>query len=229
MSEGDIIIMHPGAYHNLYEDKESIVCNFLIDKKWLNSELGALSGGEGALIDFFKASETDNFYKYVVCPIDNNKDIIVNRAKNVITSSKETSPWKYILTETALLELLASISDVCDGVYLSKSRGESSQIMIDMLEFVTENCTTVDLETVADRYYYSKTHICRLFLQNTGKSFTNFLIDIKIGKACSMLETTDMTVGEISEFLGYESVEYFYRLFKRKKGVTPKEYRKRIR
>ena len=181
------------------------------------------------MIEFFKASETDDFYKYVVCPIDRNKDIIKNSASKVISSSKGKSPWQYILSEKALLELLVSISETCNRIYLSKSRGENSKVMIDMLEFVAENCSTVNLEMLAERYFYSKTHICRLFLKNTGKSFNNFLIDIKIGKACSMLETTDMTVGEITEILGYESVEYFYRLFKRKKGETPKEYREKMR
>ena len=227
MLEGDMIIMQPGAFHNLYAEKDSVVCNFLIDKKWLLSELSALQKAEGILFEFFNASETDNFYKYVVCPVHNNKNEITTLTSSLINSLKSDSSWKFIHAETAILQLLDYLSGNCSCAYLSSIRGKSSKIMIEMLDFVTENCSTVDLKTLSDRYFYSKTHICRLFLKNTGKSFNTFLMDIKIGKACSMLESTDMTVNEISESLGYESVEYFYRLFKRKKGLTPKEYRKK--
>ena len=40
-----------------------------------------------------------------------------------------------------------------------------------------------------------------------------------------MLENTNMTVEEIARAVGYDSVEYFYRLFKKKTGMTPKEFK----
>lgn len=98
-------------------------------------------------------------------------------------------------------------------------------MMINILDYVTENCSTVNLDIMSEKFFYSKTHICRLFIKNTGKSFNEFLMDIKIGQACSMLDNSNLTVDEIASNLGYKSVEYFYRLFKKKKGITPKEYR----
>lgn len=225
MNEGDIIIMHPGAFHNLYAEPESIVYNFLIDKKWLLSVLVALNNGNGALFKFFKNADKEDFYKYAMFPICDNKPLITKHTLAVIDTCNSDSPWKYILAETALIELLEVLSRTSTDTYLSKGRGESSHLMISMIDFITENYANVNLDILSEKFFYSKTHICRLFLKNTGKSFNQLLIDIKIGRACSLLENTDKTVNEIVDELGYDSVEYFYRLFKRNKGITPKDYR----
>jgi 2-isopropylmalate synthase len=91
---------------------------------------------------------------------------------------------------------------------------------------MSENYASVTLELLSDKFFYSKTHICRLFLQNTGKSFNQTLIDIRISRANVLLKNTDLTVDEVSHMVGYESVEYFQRLYKRRSGITPGEYRK---
>lgn len=225
MNEGDMILIHPGAFHNLYADDESVVYNFLLDKKWFINVLSSLKSADGVLFDFFKAVDTENFYKYAVSHINDNLGLVKQKTGAIIDSSKNDSPWKYIKTETAILDFLEMLSLTNNNIYLSTGRGKSSNMMINILDYVTENCSTVNLDIMSEKFFYSKTHICRLFIKNTGKSFNEFLMDIKIGQACSMLENSNLTVDEIANNLGYKSVEYFYRLFKKKKGITPKEYR----
>ena len=50
---------------------------------------------------------------------------------------------------------------------------------------------------------------------------------IRIEKACELLETTTRTVMEIAYDVGYQDMKYFYELFRRQKGISPKQYRKR--
>ena len=227
MNEGDMIIIHPGAFHNLYTSPECIVYNFLVDKKWLCSELSSLILRDGPVFDFLNSSGNEDFYKYLVYVDRNTKSCVKQAAETVIEYSKASVACKYLLVESAVLVCLSELCENQDNTYLSFGRGKSSHIMIDMLSYIAENCATVDLDQMSERYYYSKTHICRLFLKNTKKSFNNTLMDMKIGRACSMLENTNMTVEEIAHAVGYDSLEYFYRLFKRKMGVTPKEFKKK--
>lgn len=225
MNEGDMIIIHPGAFHNLYTSPECIVYNFLIDKKWLCSELISLVLQDGPVFGFLNSAGNEDFYKYLVYAAPNSKTRVICAAEKVIERSNAAVACKYLLVESAILECLSEICENQNNTYLSHGRGKSSHIMIDMLSYIAENCATVDLDQMSERYYYSKTHICRLFLKNTKKSFNNTLMDMKIGRACSMLENTNMTVEEIARAVGYDSVEYFYRLFKKKTGMTPKEFK----
>ena len=49
---------------------------------------------------------------------------------------------------------------------------------------------------------------------------------MRLHKACTLLQNTDWTVSRIAKELGYESVNYFYRQFKKHIGITPSDYRK---
>ena len=65
----------------------------------------------------------------------------------------------------------------------------------------------------------------RFFSQHTGKSFTEYLIDIRIGKVARLLVDTNKTIAEICYECGYNNMSNFNRIFRRKKGCTPREFR----
>ncbi len=71
----------------------------------------------------------------------------------------------------------------------------------------------------------SETAFSRFFSLHTGKSFTDYLIDIRLGNAARMLVDTNRTVSEICYECGYNNVSNFNRIFRREKGCTPSEFR----
>lgn len=87
----------------------------------------------------------------------------------------------------------------------------------------------VKLSEAAKATNMSDSAFSRFFIHHTGKSFTDYLIDIRIGNAARMLIDTDMTIAEICYSCGYNNLSNFNRLFKRKKGCTPREFRELYR
>ena len=65
----------------------------------------------------------------------------------------------------------------------------------------------------------------RFFTQHTGRNFTEYLIDIRIGMVTRMLIDTSKTIAEICYECGYNNISNFNRIFKKKKGRTPHEFR----
>ena len=72
---------------------------------------------------------------------------------------------------------------------------------------------------------HSLSNISKIFKKNTGMNFRDYLQKVRIEKACQLLRTTDKTVVEISELVGYSDPAFFYRTFKKILNVTPYEYR----
>ena len=66
---------------------------------------------------------------------------------------------------------------------------------------------------------------CRFFKKRTGKSFVEYLNEIRISAACSYLLDTDWPVSEIAYNCGYKTVSNFNKLFKTITGLSPKAYR----
>lgn len=72
----------------------------------------------------------------------------------------------------------------------------------------------------------SQSAFCKFFKRTTGKTFSDYLNDIRIGHACYQLLETDKQISAIGRNVGYDSVSYFNRVFTKKKNSSPKAFRK---
>jgi AraC-like DNA-binding protein/quercetin dioxygenase-like cupin family protein len=72
----------------------------------------------------------------------------------------------------------------------------------------------------------SQSAFCKFFKRATGKTFSDYLNDIRIGYACYQLIETDKQISTIARNAGYDSVSYFNRVFIKKKNSSPREFRK---
>ncbi|MFV0342417.1 MAG: response regulator [Anaerocolumna sp.] len=84
----------------------------------------------------------------------------------------------------------------------------------------------IKLKDISQKYYINKNYACYLFKRNTGMSYSDYLNKIRMEHAKKLLVTTDQTIFEISELVGYIDYSYFSKAFKKKYGVTPTQYRK---
>ena len=69
---------------------------------------------------------------------------------------------------------------------------------------------------------------CRYFKENTGKTFKEYVLDMRIGYACKLLNSSMMNISQISATCGFESPVHFNRIFKRVTGMTPTFYREQM-
>lgn len=81
------------------------------------------------------------------------------------------------------------------------------------------------VDDIASRFSYSASHFFALFRKETGMSPLDYFIQLKIQKACQMLDLTNMRIKEIAATIGYDDPYYFSRLFSRVMDMPPKEYR----
>jgi len=82
------------------------------------------------------------------------------------------------------------------------------------------------LENVGGHAGLTPTYFSNLFKAETGQNFSEYLIEIRIDNAKTMLIDTDISITEIAECSGYSDVKYFSKLFKKLTSSTPAEYRK---
>ncbi len=98
-----------------------------------------------------------------------------------------------------------------------------------ILDFINENHTRqVTLEDVASIINMSPSAFCRFFKRKTNKTFSNYLIEVRIATACRLLTQCDMTVSETCFESGYNSTSNFHRHFRRVTGISPIEYKRQI-
>ena len=85
------------------------------------------------------------------------------------------------------------------------------------------------LETIADAFYISKYHLCRVFKNAMKLTVVDYLTQIRIKNARQLLEYTDRDIGQIARSCGFHSAAYFCNLYRKVTGESPSEFRKKPR
>ena len=97
------------------------------------------------------------------------------------------------------------------------------------IKFINDNRADVTLDSLARRIGYSKSYLCRMLMQKTGRTFLQILSAARIDAAKKLLGETDMSISEIAEISGFSNVKQFYRAFRRELDTTSSEYREKSR
>lgn len=126
-------------------------------------------------------------------------------------------------------ELIGLVEDALNRKDYGQSDPEAADIddKIKKVErFVERNCyKKTTLEDAAASVYLSPKYLSRIFKEKTKKSFSQFRIGTKIGKAKELLAKRGYNINQISEKLGYENTESFIRQFKKFTKMTPTAFR----
>lgn len=97
----------------------------------------------------------------------------------------------------------------------------------DIMQYINRNSNRkLLIDEVASKFYMSNSHFSRLFSQQTGINFTQYLLSLRINKACDLLAQTDLPITHVSQEVGFESLSSFNRTFIKIKGVPPRSFRK---
>lgn len=82
----------------------------------------------------------------------------------------------------------------------------------------------ISLKKISEEFHLNSSYISQLIKSETGLTYTQYVTELRIGKARELLKTTDMSLSEISEAVGFNDYFYFIKKFKKETGVTPGKY-----
>ena len=112
---------------------------------------------------------------------------------------------------------------------VEKKQEQKSRMVDEIKVYIEAHYCEPDmgLARVGSEFRVSESYLSTLFKEQSGVNFGDFLETLRIEKACELLQDKSITVNEVAEEVGYNSVQSFRRAFKRVKGVSPKEQRER--
>lgn len=114
--------------------------------------------------------------------------------------------------------------------YFGYKQSNNSDWLINRAEqyIQTHYTSLITVQEVAEYIQISPNYFSTLFKQRTGRSFTEYINQLRIGKAKILLEETLMRVNEIADKVGYQEYKYFVEVFKKLTSLTPTQYRKLV-
>ena len=97
------------------------------------------------------------------------------------------------------------------------------------MNYIQDNYLTVTLEDLSNQFFLSKPYLSKYIKEKSGKTFGENVKAIRPKKDSVLLKNGNMKVERVAEAAGYQNVEHFNRLFKKKYGMTPVQYRSNVK
>ncbi|MGZ9585555.1 helix-turn-helix domain-containing protein [Paenibacillus marinisediminis] len=121
---------------------------------------------------------------------------------------------------------LISVAESAFQYIESRSNNKNNEIVQAAMLFIQANLgTQLSLDMVAEQVQLSPRYLSRIFKEETGLNFTDFVTKQRLQQASELILTTNLNVEQISTKVGFNSSAYFIKKFKHVYGVTPTYYK----
>lgn len=221
----DIVILLPGQLHAI-EQKDDFIMEY--ENIFFKTDLLSSSSKDLCTSDFlqplFQGRMTippvlTEYYSY-------HKDVTDCIAQIDILSGKR--PLGYQLAIKGLLYQIFYYL-VTNNTYKESCQNAKKSLdkMKTILTYIQENYSRpITVDEMANECYYSKSHFMKFFKDSMGMGFIQYLNEYRLNVACQMLRESSDSILNIAAMTGFDHLSYFNRIFKRKYGITPGEFRK---
>ncbi len=226
LRQGEAFFHKPNEPHNIYTTDNfanSVIISFECKSRamrFIKNKIYSLGDNEKLLLNKIlyeaKVSYRDKLDELHLLKMTKNPDapfageqIIRNCTELIIISLIRKDRYSSVSENNALLSV------------------SSDKITDNVVEIMNEKLLTsqnINLDEISYKLGFSKSYIKAQFKKKTGVSVIQYFIRMKINKSKELLSQKKYSVSEISDMLGFGSIFYFSRIFKKHTDMTPTEY-----
>ena len=227
-----------GDSHAYFESGDLVLIGPSLPHTWVSN--GAIKGKCEAIVIQFSVDFIQRFAGLYELS-DINK--LLSAAKLGISINDENSdkikefikclPSKNNIEKiTDLIKILDELSRMkktsLASTFFQPIKGTENEKRINHIcQFIQKHATEkLTIHKVALLVHLSPSAFCKFFKRVTGKTFSDYVNDVRIANVCSDLLATDKQIAEIAYHNGFETLTYFNRIFFKKKNISPSSYRK---
>ena len=140
--------------------------------------------------------------------------------------------FSFLISQDNLSVIKSHTNDMlleCVTVIASKKQKIENPIISKICSYINQNLSSdISLEQMAEYTNVSSFYLSKLFKEEKGVTFINFITDKRLEEAQKLLKETNLSIKEITAKIGYNDQNYFSRIFKNKYGITPSEARTKL-
>ncbi|GIP33242.1 AraC family transcriptional regulator [Paenibacillus sp. J2TS4] len=232
LKQGTIIFHKPNEFHSIYANHvvapNLIVMSFEChseEMKAFENKLISLGDEERNLLAEIVREGVNAFHFPFQVPLQRREDAPVG-AEQLIKLYLETFLLRLLRKEKSG-QTEERVSATLSSTAKENNEGEVIKSIIAYLE--GQLGSKLSLAEMSDALHLSKTKLKELFKRRTGYTLTEYFGQLKIDKAKTYIREEPSNFTEIAEKLGFSSVHYFSKAFKKATGMSPSEYAKSVK
>lgn len=158
-------------------------------------------------------------------------NVIIELEINILDIFPKGQPFEQVFKIDTLPEMrkyLLSLSESAMDTILSMQNRRVNQVIEDIKNYVHENISNpeMSLSHCAKKFFMNASYLSRIFKQETGYTFVEYLTRIRMEKAIKLLKETDLRAYQVAGAIGISDPHYFSICFKKWTGVSVNDFKK---
>lgn len=226
INTGELLLLNQNIEHSiLYTKEQDIILNFIIKPDFLKF-MASLIEEESEVFSFlFEALYSiKNDGEYLLFKASKNNEvetIIEDLIQHVYQPSFNQSLTLKLTMGLLLTELMNHPEDI------EAYTGNSYEKILSgtVLKYIDLHYQEGSLRQLSATIHQPDYKICKIIKKHTGLTFKQLVQKVRLQHATLLLKTTNISIAEIMEEVGYDNITYFYKIFKERYHLTPKQFR----
>jgi AraC-like DNA-binding protein len=226
IKKGDVFVISNDTAHG-YEDTENfVICNIMYRSENLLSADYDIKKNAGFhalfVLEPYFTKEHSFKSRLMLKPKDFEK---IHTLTDIMLSEHQTKAdgWQTFLqanfmTLVVMLSRLYSFGDSSEKMDIINIAKSVSYIE----SHYTED---ISIDELAEISHYSPRHFTRIFNETYHTTPLNYILSLRISRTCSLLKESQLPISDIALQCGFSDNNYFSRIFKKRTGLTPKQFR----
>ena len=184
-------------------------------------------GVEGLAFSFIDPDQ-DNTKGYSFYSYGSDKNQFINFAQLMMREFQEKKPGFEKVCHGLLQVLLVYISRKQNLSVISDSSFQLSKECSLAKRYIDANyAKNITLDSLAEITHINKFYLAHSFTECIGQSPINYLTDRRLEACKELLTSSNLSVAQVASSVGFSSQSYFSQIFRKKTGMTPRQYRNR--
>lgn len=227
LHSGDMCLIAPDTFHAIepvFDD--TIMLNLLIRKSTFLDIFFRSVRDKSQLSYFFLGNMFSNEnMKYLIFHTNDDPYIRTYILDMYIEQIYEDEYSDSILCGMMMIFFTQLIRRHRKGIELPKNLSENTAWAIPIIDYIAMNYADATLSKTAKHFHFSVSYMSKLIKRASGTGFHELLTSVRMQHAHNYLTSTNFTIEQISERLGYSNPETFTRVFSKYYHISPSQYR----
>ena len=209
IEKGDFFIAFPNQIHRFVSYGPEKYMLFIVNPD-LIPELSHLMVGASPATNLLKASEQPPHLRQLL--------------EALADADKSGGEHRDVIVRGYLMALFGELLPCLSP---GQVRNADTQVLRSVIDFCAENYTRpLSLAMLSDELHISKYYISHLFSNKLNIGFNDYINSLRVSAACRQLRSSELSVTEVCESVGFSTLRTFNRAFLKHVGTSPSEYRR---
>ncbi|MNI13979.1 Urease operon transcriptional activator [compost metagenome] len=225
---GDVYIIDLNSEHaESLLDQDCFVVYLCMKEEFFDDLFISEIEGDNVQLFIRKAlMKQKNLKQYIKFSPRYKEDLVYSLIEQVAIEHKEKRKGSFHIIKGLIIRIFYTLTNQYELSLKSYQTQKINQLLfIQVEDYLRQNYKEASIKRLVEKFHFQEDYFTRLIKKQTGMSFSQLLLSIRLAKVVELLQHTNSTVSHIIESVGYESRNYFYSIFKKQYGMTPERFR----